>query len=424
MPPLPRARQHFYGAPATYLDVLKAAAGGGFQIQGEVEGLEAKLAAFVGTRHAIAVPQDRVGIYLLLKCMPGERREVILSPYTIHDVINMVVASGCTPVFADVEPATGNIDPDSARSLITERTGAIMVTHLHGVACYLPSFKAMCAEHGLKLIEDAAQAFGGEHSGVRLGAYGDAGVFSYGMAKNVNSLFGGAIVTSDDAWADAIRSEMADWPLFGSDRLFKRAAYLALSDIILNPPLFPFLTFPVFRHGFLHDIDAITNRLRGEDEPSLRSELPETYRARLTGVQARLIAMQLKDVDRFSNERRGYARIYRQGLEGIDGLLYPPVLNDDGNIFLVFPIQPPDRTALVKFMMRHGSDVTASHYHNCAEVDAFSRWKRDCPNASAAAKRMMFLPCYPGYGEQRVRHNIDLIRNFFSQGETSNSRVP
>lgn len=424
MAPLPRARQHFYGAPSTYFDVFKAAASGGFQIEGEVETLEAKLAAFVGVRHAIAVPQDRVGIYLLLKCMPGDRREVILSPYTIHDVVNMVVASGCTPVFADVEPATGNIDPVSARSLISDRTGAIMVTHLHGVACFLPSFKAMCAEHDLKLIEDSAQAFGGQYDGTRLGAYGDAGVFSFGMAKNVNSLFGGAIVTSDDAWAGSIRSAMADWPLFGADRLLRRAAYLALSDIILNPPLFPILTFPVFRHGFLHDIDAITNRLRGEDEPSLRTELPEAYRARLTGVQARVLGKQLKDVDRFSKERRSYARIYRQGLEGIEGLLHPSVLNEDGNIFLVYPIQPPDRTGLVKFMMRHGSDVTASHYHNCAEVDAFSRWKRDCPNASAAAKRMMFLPCYPGYGEQRVRYNIDLIRKFFSRDEASSTRVP
>lgn len=423
MAPLPRARQHFYGAPSTYLDIFKAAAGGGFRIDGAVEALEANLAAFIGTKHAIAVPQDRVGIYLLLKCMPGERREVILSPYTIHDVINMVIASGCTPIFADVEPATGNIDPVAARALISERTGAIMVTHLHGVACDLAAFKTLCAGHGLKLIEDAAQAFGGEHDGARLGAHGDAGVFSFGMAKNVNALFGGAITTSDDAWAAAIRAEIAGWPMFDTGRLLRRAAYLALSDVILNPPLFPVLTFPVFRHGFLNDIDAITNRLRGEDEPELRRELPDAYRAQLTGVQARILGRQLKDVDRFNRERRTYARMYQEGLADIEGLLHPPASNGDGNIFLVFPVQPPDRTALVKFMMRHGTDVTASHYHNCAEVAAFSPWARACPNASAAARRMMFLPCYPGYGENRVRQNIGLVRKFFSASESSHARV-
>ena len=152
-----------------------------------------KLEEWVKTNHgadyALCSPQARVAIYLAIKSAPQEKKKIILSPYTIIDVVNMVICAGATPVFCDIGEETCNIDPEEAEKLIDSNTAGIMVTHLHGLVAELPIFKNICKRHNILLIEDAAQAFGAKIKD-RHGTIGDIGIFSFGRYKHISSMYG------------------------------------------------------------------------------------------------------------------------------------------------------------------------------------------------------------------------------------------
>jgi len=411
--PPPRSRARFYGRSTNYTKVAKDALLRQIESGDDVPRLEGELGALLGVRHAVAMPQARVGIYLVLRALTRTKKKVILSPYTIHDVINMVICAGATPVFADIDRKTCNIDTREVEQLIDDDTAAVMVTHLHGLACDIEGVAKICRERGVPLVEDTSQSFGARVSGRRLGTFGKAGIFSFGMAKNLNCLYGGAVVTDDAELAAGLRQEIASFPLFDSSVLLKRAAFCLTGDILTWPPIFGVSTYWAFRYGYLHGVEALNKRVRGEDAPQIKTEIPETYLRRMTPMQARLLIPQLAEVDRLSAIRAGYARIYDEGLAGIPEVITPPLRGDGSHIYLNYAIQVEDRHALLRFLMTHGRDLTVQHMGNNADYDCYAAWKRDCPNARLTAKQVLLLPTYPGYGEPEVRRNVELIAQYF-----------
>ena len=412
---MPRSRSRFYARSTNYLGVAKDALRGAIREGDDVAAIEHELATFLGVNHVVCMPQARVGIYLTLRALTRTKKKVILSPYTIHDVVNMVICAGAEPVFADIERETCNIDPREIARLIDRDTAAVMVTHLHGLACDIEVIATLCRERGVALVEDTAQAFGARVGARRLGTFGDAGILSFGMAKNVNSFYGGAVATDRAELAAELRREIAAFPYTDSETLLRRAAFCFTGDVMTWPPIFNVSTFWIFRFGYLHDVEALNKRWRGEDKPTIKETIPESYLRRMTPMQARLLAPQIRQVDRLAEERIGYARIYDEGLRGIPGVLVPPLRDDGSHVYLTYPIQVDDRHALLAYMMRNGRDLTVQHMGNNADYACYARWYSDCPNARATARSVLIMPCYPGYGEAEVRRNVELVRAYFAQ---------
>jgi len=409
----PRSRARFYGRTTNYVNVAKDALLGRIQSGDAVAAIEGELAAQLGSRHAVCMPQARVGIYLVIRALTRTRKKVVLSPYTIHDVINMVICAGAEPVFADIERETCNIDPRRIAELVDRDTAAVMVTHLHGLACDMPAIAALCRAKGVALIEDTSQSFGARIGDQRAGTFGDAGIYSFGMAKNVNSLYGGLVVTNRTDLAETLAQDLRDFPYTESSVLLRRAAFCLTGDIVTWPPIFRATTYWAFRYGYLHNVEALNKRVRGEDAPRLKQTIPDSYLRRMTPMQARLLVPQLREVDRLTALRIGYARIYHEGLAGIPEILTPPFRDDGSHVYLNYAIQYADRHALLRYLMTHGRDLTVQHMGNNADYECFGKYARDCPNARATAKQVLLLPTYPGYGEAEVRKNVALIRQYF-----------
>lgn len=410
----PRSRFRLYGGARNYLSIaqdllLRRNADGS-----AVEDLESRAAHLLGGRYAVCVPQARIGIYLSLKALiqPGQR--VILSPYTIYDVVNMVIAAGGRPVFADIARETCNVSAGEVSALIDESTGAVMVTHLHGLACDIEGMAELCRRRNVPLVEDASQAFGARVADKRVGTFGRAGIFSFGMAKNVNSFYGGLVVTDDRDLHDRLRMEVQTWPPQKRGVLLRRVAFCLVGDLLTAPPVFGALTFWVYRYGHLHGIESITNRWRGEDDPVLRPTIPERQRRRMTPLQARLILKALQQVDTDTDIRVGYAHQYHDGLRDLPRISLPPLRKDGSHIYLTYPIQVPDRHALLRFLVQHGRDLGVQHIGNSADYPCFAEYRRDCPAARETSDRVLLLPTYPGYGRREVERNIRLIRRYFS----------
>ncbi len=169
-----------------------------------VQQFERAIAEYLGVRHAICVCNATVGLEIAVRAADF-RGEVIVPAYTFVATAHALQWQEITPVFADMDPATHNIDPERLERHITPRTTAILATHVWGRPCAVEALAEIAQRRGLKLMYDAAHAFGCSSGGRMIGGFGLAEVFSFHATKFLNSFEGGAITTNDDALAARIR---------------------------------------------------------------------------------------------------------------------------------------------------------------------------------------------------------------------------
>lgn len=163
----------------------------------------ARFAEFQGARFGTCVPNGTMALELGLRALsvgPGD--EIITTPYTFIATASAALLLGAKPVFVDIDPATCNIDPGQIAPAITARTKAIVPVHIGGQPADLDGVLAVAQQHGLRVLEDACQAWGAEWRGRRVGAIGDLGAFSFQASKNITAGEGGIVVTSDPSLSE------------------------------------------------------------------------------------------------------------------------------------------------------------------------------------------------------------------------------
>jgi dTDP-4-amino-4,6-dideoxygalactose transaminase len=180
---------------------------GHFIMGADVPAFEREIATYLGVRHTIAMNSGTDALVIGLRALgvgPGD--EVITTPFTFVATAEAATNLGATPMFVDIDPHTYNLDTALLEAVITPRTKAIIPVHLYGHAAEMDAVMAVADKYGLKVLEDVAQAFSGEHRGRKLGAIGHAGAFSFFPSKNLGAFGdGGLLATNDDAVAEAAR---------------------------------------------------------------------------------------------------------------------------------------------------------------------------------------------------------------------------
>ncbi|BDV44072.1 spore coat protein [Geotalea uraniireducens] len=171
----------------------------------KVKRFEEEFKAYVGAPFAIPLSSATAGLHLTLLALgigPGD--EVITTPLTFASTVSMVILVGATPVLADIEPGTLNIDPVKIREKITPRTKALIPVHFAGQSCDLDPIFAIAREFGLQVIEDAAHAIGTEYKGRKIGTFDSISIFSFHPNKNITTGEGGMVCTKDETLAEEI----------------------------------------------------------------------------------------------------------------------------------------------------------------------------------------------------------------------------
>lgn len=202
-----------FGSPAIgeeeVAEVVDSMHSGWLSTGPKVARFEEMFRQYVGCRHAIGLNSCTAGLHLLLLAAgigPGD--EVLTTPLTFAATANVIVHVGATPVFADVEAESMNLDPEQVGKVLRERSGrvkAIMVVHLAGRPCNMEPLGRLAEEHGLFLIEDAAHATEAWYKGKKVGMLGDGAAFSFYVTKNLVTGEGGMVTTDRDEWAELIR---------------------------------------------------------------------------------------------------------------------------------------------------------------------------------------------------------------------------
>lgn len=194
-----------------------------------VEQFETKIAEMVGVRHCIAMCNATVALEIAIRAL-GMEGEVIIPSMTFIATAHALQWQQITPIFCDIEPDTYTLDPARLEAMITPNTTGIIGVHLWGRPCDVESLADIATRYDLKLLYDAAHAFGCSYKGHMLGSFGDAEVFSFHATKFLNSFEGGAVVTNDDALAEKIRL-MQNFGFAGRDNVIYIGTNGKMSEI-------------------------------------------------------------------------------------------------------------------------------------------------------------------------------------------------
>lgn len=182
-----------------------------------VQAFEARVAKYLGVRNCVAMCNGTIALEIAIRAL-GLEGEVIVPSYTFIATAHALHWQGITPVFADIDPSTHNLDPDAVRRMITPKTTGIIGVHLWGRGAPVDALEGIAREHGLALLFDAAHAFGCSYHGRMIGSFGRAEVLSFHATKFFNTFEGGAVVTNDDALAETMRL-MRNFGFAGLDRV-------------------------------------------------------------------------------------------------------------------------------------------------------------------------------------------------------------
>lgn len=338
---------------------------GWFVLGEEVKRFEAEWAAYCGVSHAVGVGNGTDAIQLALRAAdvgPGD--EVVVPAMTSAFTALAVSMTGATPVFADVDPVRGTLDPAAFEAAIGPRTAAVIPVHLYGCPADMDPIVRVARRHSLLVLEDAAQAHGARYQGRRVGGLGDAAVFSFYPSKNLGA-YGdaGAVVTRDPALAGKVR---------------------------------------MLRHG-------------GQRHAG-RHELLGTN-SRLDEIQAAILRVKLAHLDDWNERRRSLASRYNAGLGGCDGLALPIVPEGVEHAFYVYVVRTRLRDGLRDYLAGTGVS-TGTHYPVGVHLQpAYAHLGYDvgsCPHAEEAAATVLSLSICPQLTRSEVEHVTRLVRIFFA----------
>jgi len=376
---------------------------------------ESKLNKYLNSENALFVNQARIGVFLTIKSIIDKtgKTEIIVSPYTIADVINMVILAGGEPVFVDIEEDTCNINHNLIEENITENCSAILVTHLHGRMCNMKPIKKIADKYSVYLIEDAAQSFGAKQNGQYAGTIGDVGIFSFGLYKNVSSIYGGAVVSKDKDLFKLISESHSDFNKFNFIWYFKKllkglVTIVATSNILFRP-----IILPIIKFGYFKNIKFINKFVETELDVSRKTEIPDIYLTKPSKFQTYLAYENLSMVKNDEDKRIEYAKIYQNRLNQYSELKFQDNTNSSDNIYTYFPVYLERMQELRSYLIKNNIDVGPQHYKNTASILSFEDFYKNCSVAERVSKNLLLLPTYPRYGEKNITKLCDLISLFF-----------
>lgn len=368
---------------------------------------------YLGVKGTVSVPSGRVGLLLILKNLnlaPGD--EVILPSFTFYAVPQMVVHLGLKPVFIDIDPRTYNIDIQKLKEFLKLRTPnfklrtrpkAIITTHLFGLPCGIESICDLARKHGIKVIEDCAQACGAEVGGQKLGTFGYASFFTLGTTKNLPALGGGLVASNDQKLIAKIRKEVNKYPLPNGREKLLLLLQAIIMKLATGKIFFTCLIFPLIKAFGLRGRDVVRDLFR--ESPKRDGKRREK---RMAYFQARLGREQLAKLDSSNGIRKENGGLLIQALAERKNI---PLPRQKNNIFVSFPLLVKEPKQFRKRLRHRGIDTSQGYLNDCSNLVIFNRFKTPSPNAERAEREIVHIPIYPGLSPKELRYIAQVIKD-------------
>lgn len=333
---------------------------------------EKMVADYVGAKYAVAISNGTSALHaacFAAGIQPGD--EVITTPLTFAASANCVLYCGGTPVFADVDPKTYNIDPEDIRRKITDKTKAIIAVHLAGQPCDMDEIHKIAKEHDLLVIEDGAHALGSVYKGKKVGTLSDMTTFSFHPVKPITTGEGGMIVTDNEQFYQKMR-------LFRS-------------------------------HGITREENLMTRN----DGPWFYQQLDLGYNYRITDIQCALGCSQMKKLDRFLARRKQIVARYNEAFADCENIITPYQLpeTESGWHLYIVQVKNCDRRKVFEALREQGIAVNVHYIPVYMHPYYQEHGYKDvhCKNAEEIYSHIITLPLYPALTEEQQKFVIEKI---------------
>lgn len=399
-----------YGArvhPATRQIVAACRERGEFIKGPQVAAFEQAFAARLGANHAVGTSYGRTAFYFILEALQLPRgSEIVLPALTFWVVPEMARAAGLRVRFADVDPATFCMDPAALKRAITEKTRAVVPTHLFGLPCDMDAILDLAGRHNLAVIEDCAHALGATYRGRPVGTFGEGALFSFQAFKPLNCYGGGMAVVRDAAVAARIRARVDALPWPHEKRIANRLLAGRLLRVFTRPRVFTWTGFPIYWAASLFGAQpdaCLAEKIRP------RTPLPDDYLERFSNVQAALGLASLDLLDGWTAATRSHAHALSVALGDIPGVQLPAEPAERTHVYYQYCLEVPKRRALVRTCMRRGVDVEMRHVDVCPQLDLFAAERTPAPNAERAARSIQ-VPVYAALTDRQMRRVTGVVR--------------
>ena len=327
--------------------------------------LEQALCEYLGVNHLALFTNGTIALVTALQAL-RVTGEVITTPYSFVATTHSLLWNGLTPVFVDIDPVTCNLDPEKIEQAITPRTTAIMPVHCYGTPCNVERIQQIADTYGLKVIYDAAHAFGVKLKGESLLLHGDLSILSFHATKVYNTFEGGAIICPDAKTKQRI-------------------------DYLKN-------------FGFADEVTVMAPGINGK----------------MSEINAAFGLLQLRHVDAATTERRTIDALYREALSGVAGISLLPVPADTECSYSYVPVlvegnYPLSRDGLYARLKEHNIFSRRYFYPLISEMPMYrglpSARPENLPVAEAISQKVLCLPIYPGLAQADVASVCGLIRS-------------
>lgn len=334
---------------------------------------EQAVASYTGAKYAVAISNGTSALHAACFAAGiGRGDEVITTPLTFAASANCVLYCGGTPVFADVDPYTYNIDPEDIRKKITDKTKAIIAVHLAGQPCDMDEIHSIAQEHNLIVIEDGAHALGSVYKGKKVGCLSDMTTFSFHPVKPITTGEGGMIMTDNE-------------------ELYKRLV--------------------LFRsHGITRDESMMTRN----EGPWFYQQLDLGYNYRITDIQCALGCSQMRKLDKFLKRRRELAERYNNAFIECDNIVTPYQLSDtqSGWHLYIVQVKKHDRKQVFETLRDKGIGVNVHYIPVYMHPYYQEHGYKDvhCANAEEIYSHIISLPLYPGLTDDQQDYVIDTLK--------------
>ena len=334
---------------------------------------EKMVADCVGAKYAVAISNGTSALHaacFAAGIQAGD--EVITTPLTFAASANCVLYCGGTPVFADVNPKTYNIDPEDIRRKITNKTKAIIAVHLAGQPCDMDEIHKIAKEHDLLVIEDGAHALGSVYKGKKVGTISDMTTFSFHPVKPITTGEGGMIVTDNEEF-------------YKKMMLFRS-------------------------HGITRDENLMTRN----DGPWFYQQLDLGYNYRITDIQCALGCSQMKKLDRFLERRKEIVARYNEAFADCENIITPYQLpeTESGWHLYIVQVKNCDRREIFEALREHGIAVNVHYIPVYLHPYYQEHGYKDvhCRNAEEVYSHIISLPLYPTLTEEQQEFVIQGIK--------------
>jgi perosamine synthetase len=369
---------------------------------------ERRFAEYHGMQHAVSASFGRMACYYILRALDlPAGSEIICPALTFWVVPEIARRAGLKPVFVDVDPATFNIDPSRIEAAITDRTRAIVPTHLYGQPCEMTEVMRIAGKHNLVVMEDCAQAAGARYRGRLVGTFGNGSFFSFQLLKGINTYGGGMALTNDAAIAESVREQARSEPPPGAGDLVKRLLSGLVARSLVSPKGFTCWGFPIgAAASFLgsHDFSKyFWEKIRPLDS------FPRAYRQRYSNVQAIIGLRSLGKLDEFNARAREHAAIYTRGLTDCPSVQTPRVIPDVEHVYYQYCIYASDPARASRRAIRRRVDFETTHVDVCSSLPLFAEFTAECPGAEATVRALQ-LPVYSRLRTSDVERVLRVVR--------------